>query len=91
MLAMVYRLLGNTDTEKVRFLQQSIALCKEAVQSEIKNGNSWLVLGNGYLKTFFNVTHDQSALKKALNAYAKAVRDNEIEIHIDLLPLNTEN
>ena len=61
------------------------------IQIQKKFAFSSKVLRYGYLKTFLNVTHDQSALKKALNAYAKAVRDNEIEIHIDLLPLNTEN
>lgn len=42
------------------------------------------MLGNGYLKRFFNISHDKSDLKKAFNAYNQSLADPSTANHPDV-------
>ncbi len=55
-------------------INESIKIAKEAVALDFKDAESWYVLGNAYLGSFFNLNHDPDDLKKALQAYERAVK-----------------
>lgn len=49
-------------------------LAKEAVALEVGSGDSWYVLGNAYVASFFRSSWGIKDLNRALQAYKKAVR-----------------
>ncbi|XP_013141457.1 PREDICTED: tetratricopeptide repeat protein 5-like [Papilio polytes] len=61
--------------ERVALLLNSVEMAKEAVALDIKDGMSWMVLGNAYLCQFFTVAQDPNTLKLCMSAYKQAWLD----------------
>ena len=55
-------------------LQESLRLAKEALKMDIGCGDSWYVLGNAYVASFFRSSRGMRDLDRALQAYKNAVR-----------------
>ncbi|CAM9538931.1 unnamed protein product [Ectocarpus fasciculatus] len=71
-LSMLLRQMPGTAEEKGAQLQESLRLAKEAVTLDIGCGDSWYVLGNGYVASFFGSSRGIKDLDRALQAYKKA-------------------
>ncbi len=71
-LSMVVRNLGDKKSAQTR-LQESIGLAKQAVALDIKDGESWYILGNAYMRLFFN-TFETADLERCLKTYDTAER-----------------
>mmetsp|Transcript_10982 Transcript_10982/g.13103 ORF Transcript_10982/g.13103 Transcript_10982/m.13103 type:complete len:431 (-) Transcript_10982:77-1369(-) len=69
-LSMVIRNFGEEDTKRSR-LAESIKLAKRAIALDVKDGESWYILGNAYMMTFFT-TFATSDLEGCLKAYEAA-------------------
>lgn len=54
--------------------QESVRLAKEAVTMDLGSGDSWYVLGNAYVASYFKTSRGMKDLDRALQAYKKAVR-----------------
>ena len=65
-------------------INESIKVAKEALALDFNDAESWYVLGNAYLGSFFNLNHDPTDLKKALSAYERA--DKFRDVNVSLLP-----
>ncbi|KPJ13451.1 Tetratricopeptide repeat protein 5 [Papilio machaon] len=61
--------------EATALLLNSVEMAKEAVALDIKDGTSWMVLGNAYLCQFFTVSQDPATLKLCMSAYKQAWLD----------------
>ncbi|CAM9191870.1 unnamed protein product, partial [Hapterophycus canaliculatus] len=73
-LSMLLRQLPGTPQEANGNLQESLRLAKEAVTLDMGCGDSWYVLGNAYVASFFRNSRGIKDLDRALQAYKKAVR-----------------
>lgn len=72
-LSMALRKLpGDAATTRAN-IQASVVKAKEAVAANVRDGESWYVLGNAYLASFFGTFHDPADLQKSLAAYSKAI------------------
>lgn len=49
-------------------------MAKEAVKQDVKCGESWYVVGNAYVASFFRDSRAFKDLDRALQAYSQAVR-----------------
>lgn len=67
-MAMVLR----ANPESIAVIEESIKLCKEAIELDVQDSDSWVGLGTTYLKLFFDFSHDSKDLAKSLVAYNKA-------------------
>jgi tetratricopeptide (TPR) repeat protein len=67
-VAMVLR--ANPQSREV--LEESIKLCKEAIEIQVQDAESWAGLGTSYLKMFFDFSHNPSDLFRSLKAYNMA-------------------
>ncbi|XP_064610939.1 tetratricopeptide repeat protein 5-like [Liolophura sinensis] len=74
-LSMVLRQLSGSPTERAKLIEESVEKAKEAVQLDIKDGSSWVILGNAHLSMFFAGGQHPKSLKQALSAYAQAEKD----------------
>uniref|UniRef100_X1Z148 Tetratricopeptide repeat protein 5 OB fold domain-containing protein n=1 Tax=Capitella teleta TaxID=283909 RepID=X1Z148_CAPTE len=84
-LSMVLRQIkGGTQEERVTRIEESVDKAKEAVKLDIKDGASWLILGNAYFSLFFVKGQNPSILKQSLSAYTQAERDSVIKCNPDL-------
>jgi len=72
MLSMVLRQIGDAPAERVANVAESVAKAKEAVTLDVRDDESWYVLGNAYLTQFFSHSHDTAHLTQAMKAYAHA-------------------
>ncbi|KPJ01436.1 Tetratricopeptide repeat protein 5 [Papilio xuthus] len=61
--------------EATALLLNSVEMAREAVAQDIKDGTSWMVLGNAYLCQFFTVAQDPATLKLCMSAYKQAWLD----------------
>ncbi|KPI98182.1 Tetratricopeptide repeat protein 5 [Papilio xuthus] len=61
--------------EATALFLNSVEMAKEAVAQDIKDGTSWMVLGNAYLCQFFTVAQDPATLKLCMSAYKQAWLD----------------
>eukprot|EP00127_Corallochytrium_limacisporum_P003184 Clim_evm33s147 gene=Clim_evmTU33s147 len=61
--------------EKLKLFQQSLQAAKDSVRLDVKDGLSWLILGNAHLAMYFEVSRDPSHLKQAQNGYSQAAKD----------------
>ena len=65
--------------EKARAnINESIKIAKEAVALDFNDADSWYILGNAYLGSFFNLDHDPIDLKKALSSYERAAKFRDV-------------
>lgn len=60
------------------YLQDSLKLAKEAVTLDAGCGESWYVMGNAYVASFFRNSRGLKDLDRALQAYSKAVRQRRL-------------
>lgn len=56
-------------------VEESVVQAKQAVALDVKDGESWYVLGNAYLCKFFVPPHEPKELKRALTAYESAEKN----------------
>ncbi|VVD00145.1 unnamed protein product [Leptidea sinapis] len=54
---------------------KSLEYAKEAVSKDIKDGESWIILGNSYLCQYFTLSQDPAILKHCMSAYGQAYLD----------------
>ncbi|KRX00302.1 hypothetical protein PPERSA_10801 [Pseudocohnilembus persalinus] len=73
-LSIVLRCIGN-GSERNKNVEKSIELANEAVKLDLKDGESWYVLGNAYLSNFFVNLKTIDELKKSLQAYIQAEKN----------------
>nr|KAG5707484.1 hypothetical protein BaRGS_011988 [Batillaria attramentaria] len=83
-LSMVMRQLGGAPEERKQLVKDSVERAKEAVQLDISDGTSWLILGNAYLSLFFSGGQDPKILKQCMSAYSQAERDPVAKSNPDL-------
>ncbi|KAK2180329.1 hypothetical protein NP493_447g01045 [Ridgeia piscesae] len=83
-LSMVLRQLGSDAAERGRFIAESVEKAKEALQLDIKDGTSWLILGNAYLSQFFMGGQNPKIVKLCFSAYQQAERDPVANCNPDL-------
>ncbi|XP_076448963.1 tetratricopeptide repeat protein 5-like [Babylonia areolata] len=83
-LSMVMRQLGGSPEECQQLVKDSVERAKEAVQLDITDGSSWLILGNAYLSLFFSGGQDPRVLKQCMSAYSQAERDAVARSNPDL-------
>nr|XP_022337699.1 tetratricopeptide repeat protein 5-like isoform X2 [Crassostrea virginica] len=74
-LSMVLRQIGGNPSERAKLVEESVDKAKEAVQMDIQDGTSWLILGNAYMSLFFAVGQASQALDQSMKAYAQAEKD----------------
>lgn len=76
---------GNGDREqKTALKEKSIALAKEAIQLDFKDGYSWYILGNAHFSQFFSEGQNWDMMKQALQAYKNAFKDASSNYNCDL-------
>uniref|UniRef100_A0A1B6KVA8 Tetratricopeptide repeat protein 5 OB fold domain-containing protein n=1 Tax=Graphocephala atropunctata TaxID=36148 RepID=A0A1B6KVA8_9HEMI len=64
-----------THEERVKNVEEGLELARQAVEMEASDPESWMVLGNAYLATFFSVQQNPRTLKLAMAAYKRAEAD----------------
>jgi cytochrome c-type biogenesis protein CcmH/NrfG len=68
---------ANSQEERDEHIKTSITRAREAIAVDVKDGESWYVLGNALLTSFMNSEDKEEdkhgLLEKALKAYAMAV------------------
>ncbi|CAM9778120.1 unnamed protein product, partial [Sphacelaria rigidula] len=69
---MLLRQLPGTAEEMAENLQESLRLAKEAVTQDVRCGESWYVVGNAYVASFFRDSRAFKDLDRALQAYSQA-------------------
>eukprot|EP01006_Ploeotia_vitrea_P052990 TRINITY_DN67746_c2_g1_i1.p1 TRINITY_DN67746_c2_g1~~TRINITY_DN67746_c2_g1_i1.p1 ORF type:complete len:487 (+),score=50.24 TRINITY_DN67746_c2_g1_i1:117-1577(+) len=75
-MARVLRLSGTNPQERKESVEQSVETAKKAVGIDLKDGNSWYVLGNCYLSFFIN-TINTSYLKQSMKGYQQAIANGQ--------------
>ncbi|XP_052233486.1 tetratricopeptide repeat protein 5-like isoform X2 [Dreissena polymorpha] len=83
-LSMVLRQLNVNTDQKLANVEESVEKAKEAVQLDITDGMSWLILGNAYLSLFFSKGQNPKILQQAMSAYKQAEKDPVARNHPDL-------
>ncbi|KAH9515620.1 Tetratricopeptide repeat protein 5 [Bulinus truncatus] len=83
-LSMVLRQLSGPPVEKVKLIEESVERAKEAVQLDITDGTSWLILGNAHLCQFFSAGQNPKVLKQCMQAYGQAEKDPVTRANPDL-------
>ncbi|KAK3579170.1 hypothetical protein CHS0354_022707 [Potamilus streckersoni] len=83
-LSMVLRQLSGSPAERAKLTEESVEKAREAVQLDITDGESWLILGNAYLSMFFMVGQNPKFLKQAMSAYSQAEKDTVTKNNADL-------
>lgn len=58
---------------KDKSIEKSIKYAKEAVSLDLKDGESWYILGNSYLSYYFSVDTSYDNITKVISAYNNAV------------------
>ncbi|KAK3085322.1 hypothetical protein FSP39_001450, partial [Pinctada imbricata] len=74
-LSMVMRQLGGAGQERARIVEESVEKAKEAVNLDIHDGTSWLILGNACMSLFFAAGQNPKNLKSSMSAYSQAEKD----------------
>ncbi|KAL4234244.1 Tetratricopeptide repeat protein 5 [Mactra antiquata] len=83
-ISMVLRQLTVSAEERVKNVEDSVEKAKEAVQMDIKDGQSWLILGNAYFSLFFATGQNPKILQQAMSAYKQAEKDPVAKNNADL-------
>ncbi|XP_042466092.1 tetratricopeptide repeat protein 5-like [Zingiber officinale] len=84
-LSMLERSMAQGTENKAASIEESITHAREAVQLDIRDGNSWYNLGNACLTSFFVTgTWDHAKLQQALKAYQNAEKDALMHSNPDL-------
>ncbi|XP_035679032.1 tetratricopeptide repeat protein 5-like [Branchiostoma floridae] len=83
-LSMVLRQLGTDPVDRLKNIQESVTVAKEAVQLDVNDGTSWFVLGNAYLSVYFSGDQNLQILKQCMSAYNQAEGDVVAKSNPDL-------
>ncbi|KAK3881998.1 hypothetical protein Pcinc_013602 [Petrolisthes cinctipes] len=65
----------NTMADREENVTKGLEYARQALQLDMGDGHSWLVLGNAYLAAFFTVDSKLESLKNCKAAYTKAAND----------------
>eukprot|EP01147_Barroeca_monosierra_P010684 gene10684-2783_t len=75
----------QTKADRLRQIESSIKLAKQALALDYSCGRSWFVMGNAYLTHFFTFSRQNTTLQQALKAFNRALLDKEeADYHSDL-------
>ncbi|KAL3824119.1 hypothetical protein ACJIZ3_020148 [Penstemon smallii] len=84
-LSMLERRMAQGAEDQVKIVDESIKHAKEAIALDVKDGNSWYILGNACLTSFFVTgAWDHGKLLQALKAYQHAEKDERMKSNPDL-------
>ena len=72
--SMLLRSLDTSPEQKKENVRQSVEVAKKALMLDLKDGQSWYLLGNAYLSDFFVNMKRITELDNAVKAYNEAVR-----------------
>ncbi|KAH0558308.1 tetratricopeptide repeat protein 5-like isoform X1 [Cotesia glomerata] len=61
--------------QKVDNIRQGVEYAKEAVALDTMDGQSWTILGNAYLASFFTIAQNPATLRLCMSAYLQAEKD----------------
>ena len=64
---------GETHAELAQNTKEAIVRTKAAIACDMDDGESWYLLGHGYLKLFFAMTHHHNDLDRAQNAFRQGL------------------
>lgn len=59
--------------QRVENIKKGVDYAKEAVALDTSDGQSWTILGNAYLASYFTIIQNPAALRLCMSAYAQAV------------------
>ncbi|XP_068209545.1 tetratricopeptide repeat protein 5-like [Palaemon carinicauda] len=65
----------NTASERENNVEKGLEYARKAINLDMNDGQSWLVLGNAYLTSFFSIDSKLESLKNCKAAYTKASSD----------------
>ncbi|KAJ7540012.1 hypothetical protein O6H91_11G118700 [Diphasiastrum complanatum] len=84
-LSMLERRLARGSSNEVETVEESIMHAKQAVELDVKDGQSWYILGNAYFTSFSTSgAWDRNKLLQALKAYQIAEKDAVASANPDL-------
>ncbi|GKU90228.1 hypothetical protein SLEP1_g4244 [Rubroshorea leprosula] len=84
-LSMLERKMAQGAENQAEIVEESIKHAKEAITLDVKDGNSWYILGNASLTSFFVTgAWDHSKLLQSLKAYRNAEKDERMKSNPDL-------
>ncbi|EFA86326.1 hypothetical protein PPL_00116 [Heterostelium album PN500] len=85
-ISIVLRQLNEDNILKKRDnVERSVKYAKEALAIDFKNSESWYILGNSYLSSFFiDVQKNESDLNSALKAYSYSEQHSKLKNNPDL-------
>lgn len=63
----------NSDEQRKQNVKDSVDLAKQALLLDLKDGQSWYLVGNAWLSNFFVNFKKMSELETAIKAYNEAV------------------
>ena len=75
----IRKLPTKSKSENIKVLKESVAYAKQAVANDLKDGESWYVLGNAYLNTFFQGGQQYEQLDMAMKAYTQSEKYQQNE------------
>lgn len=65
----------KTSEERLKNIEEGVQCAHEAVQLDPNDGQSWAILGNAYLSSYFNISQNPKVLKQCMSAYSQAEKD----------------
>eukprot|EP00053_Salpingoeca_punica_P009550 m.85510 g.85510 ORF g.85510 m.85510 type:complete len:423 (-) comp15057_c0_seq1:231-1499(-) len=74
-LSMLLRQLPGDEAARRKNIAESVAVAKDAVSLDYKDGHSWFVLGNAYLALFFSSMTTAEHIRMAIKAFRQAELD----------------
>lgn len=83
-ISMVLRQIQCSKDKKQANVLESVKKAKDAVNLDVSDGVSWMILGNAYLTAFFTLGQDPKLLRQCLAAYQQASMDTVAKNHPDL-------
>ncbi|KAK0086224.1 hypothetical protein PV325_003575 [Microctonus aethiopoides] len=61
--------------QRVENIKKGVDYAKEAVALDTSDGQSWTILGNAYLASYFTIIQNPAVLRLCMSAYAQAEKD----------------
>eukprot|EP00055_Hartaetosiga_balthica_P018141 m.129165 g.129165 ORF g.129165 m.129165 type:complete len:441 (+) comp9459_c1_seq4:7887-9209(+) len=77
MSMLLRQLSAKSPVERLKLVDESIAVARKAIKLDSSNGHSWFVLGNAYMTMFFGFTRFEGHLNQAVAAFEQATRDEK--------------
>ncbi|XP_034952007.1 tetratricopeptide repeat protein 5-like [Chelonus insularis] len=66
---------AESHRQKIENIRQGVEYAKEAVALDTIDGQSWTILGNAYLSSFFTISQNPVTLRLCMSAYTQAEKD----------------